>query len=126
MTTGQVVPPGQLQVAGEVIFLLRERRVVPVAVQARLADGHDARPRRTRRDHLVPVARRGLGDVVGLDADRGGQQRVALGQGDAGGAGSGGGGDGDDAARRRRRRRGRARRAGRRGTARRRGGRGCR
>ena len=64
-----------------------ERGLVPVAVQPGLADGDGERVGR-QPGHLVEVARAGLGDVVGLDADHG-REPVGIpgGQGQRGPAG---------------------------------------
>ena len=58
----------QPQVAVEVILLHVERREVPVAIEPRLADRHDARLVE-HRDDAIPIARLGFGQVVGLHAD---------------------------------------------------------
>jgi hypothetical protein len=93
---GKVPLAGQLQVACEVILLLAKGRVVPVAVQPRFSQGHDAGVF-GQTQHLVPVAGTGLGDVIGLDADGGGEKSMTFGEGDAGSARRGGGRDADDA-----------------------------
>ena len=61
---------GQGQVAIEPLLLLGKRGVLPVAVQAGLADGDD--PGHGRQvDDARPVVGAGLGHMVGLNADRG-------------------------------------------------------
>src|SRR5262249_31158055 len=84
---------GQREVTGEVIFLLRKWRVVPVPIKARLAQRDNALGRR-QAHHLVPVSGRGLGRVVGLDAD-GGNEDVGMAGGEIDGYSAGGGGRGD-------------------------------
>ena len=67
-TNGRPRSCGEPHVAVEIILLHVERREVPMPIEARLADRHDARLV-GERDDPVPVARLRLGDVVRLHAD---------------------------------------------------------
>ncbi len=80
MTTGRS-REGQFQVPPEHRELEVEGRPVPVAVEPCLAYGHDTRFGR-EGDHALPIARRGLGGLVGMDADGREHAGMAPGQGE--------------------------------------------
>ena len=58
------------QMAVEIIALQFDGSMVPIAVQARFAQGHDARMIE-QSDDGVPIARHRLGTGIRMDADRG-------------------------------------------------------
>ena len=90
----QVVLPRQGQMPGKVILLLGKRGIVPVAIEAGLAQRDHTLTRHEAR-HLVPGSRLCLGDVVRLDADsriNGGESSC---QGNALGTGRSSRGDAD-------------------------------
>ena len=73
---GQVKLAGEPQMEIEPLLLLGKRCMIPVAVQARFTDG--SHPAMGCKLHDPgPVACLGLGHVVGLDADRREDSRVA-------------------------------------------------
>ena len=71
----QARSPRQIEMAGEVVFLLRKRRIVPVAIEPCFPDADDERVIR-QADDIVPGAGRLLGDVIGMQAHRRAQHRV--------------------------------------------------
>src|SRR5262245_16087280 len=76
----QLAGSRKVEMAGEKIFLLWEWRVVPVAVEPGFAERDHARPRHEPA-YLVPRVGRFTGNMIGLNADRRGQDvRMLLGK----------------------------------------------
>ena len=92
-----IVFPREFEVPGEGLFLLGERRAVPIAVETRFAHGGDARLRFDEPDDAVPIDGLGFGDVIRLNADGGPDSRKPIGDGDARPVRRGIDADGDDA-----------------------------
>ena len=63
------------KMAREIVFLLRERRDIPVPIQPRLADCDDPR-RFDEMDHRIPIIRLRGNDIVGLNPDARPNRRV--------------------------------------------------
>jgi hypothetical protein len=84
----------KVEMAGEIFFLLREGREIPMAIQAGFAESHDQRIL-GQTDDCVPIARFRFGDVIGMQTRRSSQHRVKLGESQASGAGCSGGADGE-------------------------------
>ena len=85
----------ELEMPAEIILLHVERRVIPVAIQPRLAQADDFAIRR-QAAHAIPIIRRHLRRVVRMDAGRGINLRMPGGEIDDRGAGIGRDGDTDD------------------------------
>ena len=86
----------QLQMPGKIIFLEGERRVIPVPIEAGFSQADNFWAVSPSQRDRVPVGRGRLSDVIGLNADRGAEQRMAGGEIDACSAGGACGGDGDN------------------------------